>query len=46
MINPGLQRFVADRMGAYVISLGASHLSFISHLSEVAGLIELAARGQ
>ena len=44
-INPDLQRFMADRMGAHVISLGASHLSLISHSTEVAGLIELAARG-
>ena len=44
-INPDLQRFMAHRMGAHVISLGASHLSLISHSTEVAGLIELAVRG-
>lgn len=44
-INPDLQRFMAERMGAHVISLAASHLSLISHSTEVAGLIELAARG-
>lgn len=43
-INPDLQRFMAERMGAHVISLGASHLSLISHPADVAGLIELAAR--
>jgi pimeloyl-ACP methyl ester carboxylesterase len=45
-INPDLQRFMANRMGAHVILLEASHLSLISHPSEVAGLIELAARGE
>jgi hypothetical protein len=34
------------RVGAHVISLGASHLSLISHSTEVAGVIELATRGQ
>jgi pimeloyl-ACP methyl ester carboxylesterase len=42
-INPDLQRFMAKRMDAQVISLGASHLSLISHAHEVAELIELAA---
>lgn len=44
-INPDLQRFMAERMQAHVISLGASHLSLISHSAEVAGLVEYAARG-
>ena len=44
-INPDLQRFMARRMDAHVISLGASHLSLISHSTEVAGLISLAAWG-
>lgn len=44
-INPNLQRFMAKRMDAYTISLGASHLSMISHSTQVADLIELAARG-
>ena len=44
-INPDLQRFLAKRMDAHVISLGASHLSMISHAPEVADLIELATRG-
>jgi pimeloyl-ACP methyl ester carboxylesterase len=43
-INPDLQRFMAKRMDAHVISLGASHLSLISHAREVAGLVSLAAR--
>ena len=43
-IDPDLQRFMAKRMDAHVISLGASHLSLISHARQVAGLIELAAR--
>lgn len=44
-INPDLQRFMAKRMDAHVVSLDASHLSLISHAPEVAALIELAARG-
>ena len=44
-INPDLQRFMSKRMNAQTISLGASHLSLISHATEVAGLIELAAGG-
>lgn len=44
-INPDLQRFMAQRMDAHVVALGASHLSLISHAAEVAALIELAARG-
>ncbi|WP_393955999.1 alpha/beta fold hydrolase [Methylorubrum sp. POS3] len=44
-INRDLQRFLAKRMDAHVVSLGASHLSLISHAPEVAALIELAARG-
>jgi pimeloyl-ACP methyl ester carboxylesterase len=43
-INPDLQRFMAKRMDAHVISLGASHLSLISHARDVADLISLAAR--
>lgn len=43
-IDPGMQRFMADRMGAQTISLGASHLSLISHADKVADLIETAAR--
>jgi pimeloyl-ACP methyl ester carboxylesterase len=43
-INPDLQRFMAKRMKAHVISLGASHLSLISQASKVADLILLAAR--
>ncbi len=45
-INPDLQRFLARRMDAHVISLGASHLSPISRAPEVADLIRLAARGE
>lgn len=44
-ISPDLQRFLAKRMDAHVISLGASHLSLISQATKVADLIELAARG-
>ncbi|WP_229743575.1 alpha/beta fold hydrolase [Aliidongia dinghuensis] len=44
-INPDLQRFMAKRMGAYTISLGASHLSLISQADKVADLIKLASRG-
>jgi pimeloyl-ACP methyl ester carboxylesterase len=44
-INPELQRFMAKRMNAQIISLGASHLSLISHADNVASLIVRAARG-
>jgi pimeloyl-ACP methyl ester carboxylesterase len=44
-INPDLQRFMAKRMNARVVSLGASHLSIISRAPQVADLIELATRG-
>ncbi len=44
-IDPDLQRFMAKRMDAHVIALGASHLSLISHAADVADLIALAARG-
>lgn len=44
-IDPDLQRFLAKRMGAHTVSLGASHLSPISRAPEIAALIELAARG-
>ena len=45
-INPDLQRFLAQRMEANIISLGASHLSMISRAPEVANLIERAAQGR
>lgn len=44
-IDPELQRFLAKRMEAHTVRLGASHLSLISKASDVAALIELAARG-
>lgn len=45
-IDPDLQLFMADRTGAQMISLGASHRSLISHPTEVAGLIGRAAWAQ
>ncbi len=44
-INPELQRFLARRMGATMVTLDAGHLSLVSHPKEVADLI-LAAAGQ
>jgi pimeloyl-ACP methyl ester carboxylesterase len=44
-IDPDLQRFLARRMEAHTVGLGASHLSLISRASDVAALIEFAARG-
>jgi hypothetical protein len=44
-INPDLERFMAKRMGAKTIEIKASHLSLISHPTEVAHLI-LHAAGQ
>jgi pimeloyl-ACP methyl ester carboxylesterase len=43
-INPDLERFLAQRMGAHTIGFDASHLSLITHPQEVAALI-LAAAG-
>jgi pimeloyl-ACP methyl ester carboxylesterase len=43
-IDPGLQRFMAKRMGATTIEVKASHLSLISHPQEITDLI-LAATG-
>jgi pimeloyl-ACP methyl ester carboxylesterase len=42
-INPELQRFLAKRMKATTIELESSHLSLLSHPSEIAGLILQAA---
>jgi pimeloyl-ACP methyl ester carboxylesterase len=44
-IDPGLERFMAKRMGATTIELKSSHLSLISHPREIAALI-LRAAGQ
>lgn len=45
MINPDQQRFMAQRMDAHTVSIGASHLSLISHAPKAADFIKLAARG-
>jgi pimeloyl-ACP methyl ester carboxylesterase len=42
-INPDLQRFMAQRMGAKTIEVKASHLSLISRANEIARLIVRAA---
>jgi pimeloyl-ACP methyl ester carboxylesterase len=44
-INPDLERFMAERMGAKTIEVKASHLSLISHPDEITRLI-LEAAGQ
>ena len=44
-INPDLQRFMAQRMGAKTIELRSSHLSLISHPDAISALI-LEAAGQ
>ncbi len=44
-INPDLERFMAERMGANTIEVKASHLSLISHPDEITRLI-LEAAGQ
>jgi pimeloyl-ACP methyl ester carboxylesterase len=43
MINPELQHFMSQRMGARTISLDASHASAVSHPDEIAQLIADAA---
>jgi pimeloyl-ACP methyl ester carboxylesterase len=42
-IDPGLERFMAKRMGARTIEVKSSHLSLISHPREIADLIAEAA---
>jgi pimeloyl-ACP methyl ester carboxylesterase len=45
MVNPDLQRFMAERMHAKVVSVPSSHASLVSHPAEAAKLIaESAAR--
>ncbi len=43
VIDPGLQRFMAKRMGASTVELASSHVSPISHPDEVTNLILRAA---
>ena len=42
-INPDLQRFMANRIGAQITEVNSSHVAFISHPNEVAELIKTAA---
>jgi pimeloyl-ACP methyl ester carboxylesterase len=44
MINPDLERFMADRAKSQTIELGGSHVIFLSHPKEIAALIEKAAK--
>ena len=43
MINPDLERFMANRAQSQVIKLPGSHAIFLSHARDVAALIEKAA---
>jgi pimeloyl-ACP methyl ester carboxylesterase len=45
MIPPPAQRIMAERAGATVTEVAASHSIFLSHAEEVAGIIEQAASG-
>ncbi len=45
MVNPELQRFMADRMHATVVTVPSSHASLVSHPTEAAKLIADAAVG-
>jgi pimeloyl-ACP methyl ester carboxylesterase len=45
MIPPPAQRMMAERAGATVTEVAASHSIFLSHAEEVAGIIEQAASG-
>ena len=42
-INPELQRFMAKRIGATIAEVKASHVPFITHPKQVAGMIKAAA---
>jgi pimeloyl-ACP methyl ester carboxylesterase len=44
VINPGLERFYAKRMGATTTEIKSSHVVFMSHPKEVVAVIESAAR--
>jgi pimeloyl-ACP methyl ester carboxylesterase len=44
MINPELERFMADRAKSQTIELRGSHAIFLSHPKEIAALIETAAK--
>jgi hypothetical protein len=44
MINPELERFMADRATSQTIELRGSHVIFLSHPKETAALIETAAQ--
>jgi pimeloyl-ACP methyl ester carboxylesterase len=44
MINPDLERFMADRAKSQTIELHGSHAIFLSHPKEIAALIERAAK--
>jgi len=44
MINPDLERFMAERAKSETIELKGSHAIFLSHAKEVAALIERAAK--
>jgi pimeloyl-ACP methyl ester carboxylesterase len=44
LINPDLQRFMSQRAKSQTIELPGSHALFLSHASEVAALIEKAAK--
>ena len=44
VLNPDLQRFYAQRMGATTSEIDASHVAFISRPNEVVKLIDRAAR--
>ncbi|MFI6364351.1 alpha/beta fold hydrolase [Nocardia sp. NPDC050630] len=44
VIPPASQRFMADRMGAHTSEIAASHASLVSHPTEVAAVVESAAR--
>jgi pimeloyl-ACP methyl ester carboxylesterase len=43
-INPALEKLMAERIGAKVVHLAASHVAFLSQPAAVASLIEEAAR--
>lgn len=44
MINPDLERFMAERANSNTTEINGSHVAFIAHPGEVAKVIELAAK--
>ncbi|MEM5456827.1 alpha/beta hydrolase [Paraburkholderia phytofirmans] len=43
-VSPGVEKFMADRMGAKIVPMASSHLAPVSHAGAIADVIDRAAR--